>query len=239
MENTLGKRIREMREKRGFTQEQLADYLNMQPPNISNYERGKSTPPIMKLEQIASILGTTTDYLLGKTNNPWPVDESLMNAAALLYQWADEAIEYFFKLFDGEYPFFRKMMNEVFEAISTTAEDKKVVLSLKINVSEPIDFELLSSYLVGVPNADFKLTLSEKLKSIAKKYHLWEDPRDFSIIKETPASNENEKEFLSKIDLSDEELLAQFKLTVDGRDLTQKEVKKLLAFLRMERNLED
>ncbi|WP_312117999.1 helix-turn-helix domain-containing protein [Brevibacillus reuszeri] len=57
--------------------------------------------------------------------------------------------------------------------------------------------------------------------------------------KETPASYENEKEFLSKIDLSDDELLAQFKLTVDGRDLTQKEVKKLLAFLRMERSLED
>ncbi|MBY0088418.1 helix-turn-helix domain-containing protein [Brevibacillus brevis] len=57
--------------------------------------------------------------------------------------------------------------------------------------------------------------------------------------KETPASYENEKEFLSNIDLSDDELLAQFKLSVDGRDLTQKEVKKLLAFLRMERSLED
>ncbi|MED1792853.1 helix-turn-helix transcriptional regulator [Brevibacillus nitrificans] len=64
-------------------------------------------------------------------------------------------------------------------------------------------------------------------------------PKKVTQIKETPVSYENEKEFLSKIDLSDEELLAQFKLSVDGRELTEKELKKLLAFLRMERSLEE
>ncbi|MGG4452359.1 helix-turn-helix domain-containing protein [Brevibacillus porteri] len=63
-------------------------------------------------------------------------------------------------------------------------------------------------------------------------------PKKVLQTKETPVSYEYEKEFLSKIDLSDEELLAQFKLTVDGRDLTPKELKKLLAFLRMERSLD-
>jgi transcriptional regulator with XRE-family HTH domain len=63
-------------------------------------------------------------------------------------------------------------------------------------------------------------------------------PKKVLGIKETPVSYENEKEFLSKIDLSDEELVAQFKLSVDGRELSQKELKKLVAFLRMERSLD-
>lgn len=64
-------------------------------------------------------------------------------------------------------------------------------------------------------------------------------PKKVLQTKETPVSYENEKEFLSKIELSDEELKQQFKLTVDGRELTEKELKKLLAFLRMERSLEE
>ncbi|CAM5794783.1 helix-turn-helix transcriptional regulator [Brevibacillus borstelensis] len=63
-------------------------------------------------------------------------------------------------------------------------------------------------------------------------------PKKVQQTKETPASYENEKEFLSKIDLSDEELMQRFKVMVDGRELTEKEWKKLLAFLRMERELD-
>lgn len=63
-------------------------------------------------------------------------------------------------------------------------------------------------------------------------------PAEEAEIKETPGSYEYEKEFLRKIDLSDDELLKQFKVTVDGRELTDKEWKKLLAFVRMERDLD-
>lgn len=61
---TMGKRIKTLREKRGFTQSQIAERLNMNPANFSSYERDKSIPPSDKLSQIADILHTSTDYLL-------------------------------------------------------------------------------------------------------------------------------------------------------------------------------
>ncbi|MBG9772943.1 helix-turn-helix domain-containing protein [Brevibacillus laterosporus] len=56
--------------------------------------------------------------------------------------------------------------------------------------------------------------------------------------KENPDPYKNEKEFLANIDLSDEELRKQFKVVMDGRELTDKEWKKLIAFLRLERDLD-
>lgn len=67
---TLGKRIRETRIRRGLTQLQLAEKLGMTEANLSNYERDKIDPPSERLNQIAEILDVTTDYLLGRTNDP-------------------------------------------------------------------------------------------------------------------------------------------------------------------------
>lgn len=56
--------------------------------------------------------------------------------------------------------------------------------------------------------------------------------------KKTPDPLENEKEFVSKIELSDEELVKQFKLSVDGRELSEKEFRRIIAQVRMERQLD-
>lgn len=63
---SLGKRIREYRVKQGLTQSQLASKLNMTEANVSSYERDKSMPPSEVLNNIANILGTSTDVLLGR-----------------------------------------------------------------------------------------------------------------------------------------------------------------------------
>lgn len=57
-------------------------------------------------------------------------------------------------------------------------------------------------------------------------------------IKETQGQYSTGDEFLSEIELSDSELKRKYKVKVDGRELSDKEWKKLLAFLRMERDLE-
>ena len=69
---SLGSRIKEYRKKRGYTQSQMASKLNMTEANFSSYERDKSTPPGDKVSKIASILNVSTDYLLGKTEDPTP-----------------------------------------------------------------------------------------------------------------------------------------------------------------------
>ena len=71
----MGSRIREYRLKRGLTQGQMAEKLGMTEANFSSYERGKSIPPGDKLNQIASILNVSVDYLLGRSNDPEPFFE--------------------------------------------------------------------------------------------------------------------------------------------------------------------
>lgn len=56
------------------------------------------------------------------------------------------------------------------------------------------------------------------------------------VMKETPSLYA--KEFLDKIELSDEELIKQFGITVDGVELSEKEMKKILAIVRLDRQLE-
>lgn len=63
---SIGERIKELRVKKGWTQEQMAEKLDMNRANFSNYERGVSTPPGETLLKIAELLHTTTDYILGR-----------------------------------------------------------------------------------------------------------------------------------------------------------------------------
>lgn len=66
---SLGARIKHMRLMRGYTQSQMAEKLNMTEANFSSYERDKSAPPSERLNQIASILNVSIDYLHGRTDN--------------------------------------------------------------------------------------------------------------------------------------------------------------------------
>lgn len=52
----LGERIRELRKDRGFTQEQLAELVDVEQKHVSRLELGKSFPTIERLEKIADAL---------------------------------------------------------------------------------------------------------------------------------------------------------------------------------------
>ncbi|WP_144561656.1 helix-turn-helix domain-containing protein [Bacillus mycoides] len=59
-------RLREIRKKKDLTQQELAEMINKDRCTISNYEIGDSRPTIYVLSDLASALGVTTDYLLGR-----------------------------------------------------------------------------------------------------------------------------------------------------------------------------
>lgn len=64
MENNVGKRILEVRNKRNLTQEELAEKVGSVPSYISNIERKNKCPSLSLLRRIVKELDTSYDYLL-------------------------------------------------------------------------------------------------------------------------------------------------------------------------------
>lgn len=62
-------RLVQLRKKRGLTQQQIADEIGVNRGSYSNWEKGKREPSFENLVKLASILGTSTDYLLGTSDN--------------------------------------------------------------------------------------------------------------------------------------------------------------------------
>ena len=64
MENNVGERILEIRNKRNYTQEELAEKVGSVPSYISNIERKNKCPSLPLLRRIVKELDTSYDYLL-------------------------------------------------------------------------------------------------------------------------------------------------------------------------------
>ena len=63
---TMGKRISDLRKRKGMTQEQLAQLVGVTAQAVSKWENDLSCPDISILTQLSEALGVTTDELLGK-----------------------------------------------------------------------------------------------------------------------------------------------------------------------------
>ena len=61
----LGERIKKLRISKGYTQQQLAERMNVTKSLISAYETGLKAPSYSNLISIANIFKVSTDYLLG------------------------------------------------------------------------------------------------------------------------------------------------------------------------------
>lgn len=66
------RRIRDMREDHDLTQRQLAALLHMPQPQYNRYEQGLRDIPTTILIKLADLYHTSTDFLLGHTDNPTP-----------------------------------------------------------------------------------------------------------------------------------------------------------------------
>lgn len=61
-------RLRELREEKRLSQTTLAKFLGMSQTGYSKYETGENDIPTSILLRLADFYETTTDYILGRTN---------------------------------------------------------------------------------------------------------------------------------------------------------------------------
>ncbi|MBM7647048.1 transcriptional regulator with XRE-family HTH domain [Scopulibacillus daqui] len=70
MLSILSERLKQLRKEKKKTQQDIADYLGITRPAYTAYERGYRQPDYKTLEKLADCYDVSTDYLLGRIDNP-------------------------------------------------------------------------------------------------------------------------------------------------------------------------
>lgn len=68
----FGKRLKLLRTEQSLSQKDIAEKFNISASTIGMYEQGRRDPDTEFVTKIAHFFGVTTDYLLGKSDNPSP-----------------------------------------------------------------------------------------------------------------------------------------------------------------------
>lgn len=69
--NNYYPRLRDLREDHDMTQQNIADYLGMKQSQYNRYERGLRDLPTDVLIRLARLYGTSCDYILGISDEPY------------------------------------------------------------------------------------------------------------------------------------------------------------------------
>ena len=106
----IGLKIKELRKKRGITQERLAEYLNISSQAVSKWENGTALPDITLVPKISSFFAVSTDELF--STKPEITDKKLL-------EYRQKATE-FKRVFD--YASVAKLMEKALEEYPSNYE---------------------------------------------------------------------------------------------------------------------
>lgn len=71
-------RLRQLRNEKGWTLEQVAAEINVSNQTISNWEKGKTQPDIESLIRLADLFKVTIDYLVERESNAQSIDALIL-----------------------------------------------------------------------------------------------------------------------------------------------------------------
>lgn len=117
----VGSRIKELRLKQGLSQDDVAKALDMKRANVANYEAGRTTPPSDIIGRLADLLYTSSDYLLGRIDNPMPLALTSSDSIPEWATWKDKKD-------------FRQLLEEdseiMFDGVPIEEDDRERVLQV-------------------------------------------------------------------------------------------------------------
>ena len=86
----IGKRIRELREKRGYSRETLAGFAKISDKHLYYIETGKKSPSAYNFLSLANSLGVTMDYLVSEKQG----NDDFSRVISLLKNLSPDELDY-------------------------------------------------------------------------------------------------------------------------------------------------
>jgi HTH-type transcriptional regulator, competence development regulator len=83
-------RLKSLRLQKKLTHQDMADFLGITRQGYSKYESGQSQPDIETINKLAQFFNVTTDYLLGRMDNPNPPIPKELNTLLKINQLIKE-----------------------------------------------------------------------------------------------------------------------------------------------------
>ena len=153
---TIGNRIKELRTSKNLTQEDIAKMVKVSKATISNYEKGKVSPPIELLIKLAERYDVSIDWLCGLSNEEIP---RLMSYGVAFFRLVE--IDKVIGFSVEDVTFFSNLRGTavLFDATLTKAlEEYQEMVNLRDN-------NTISEHL-------FNLWISDKVQQLDKQYRL-------------------------------------------------------------------
>lgn len=117
--------LKQLREKKGIGQKELATMLNYSTGTVSNYENGVHAPSLDTLSALADYYGVTTDYLLGRTDHPNDTGIKIMEQHISRSYTVNDLLRFLLCLPESERQIFMAFIMSIERLLSTPRQPEK------------------------------------------------------------------------------------------------------------------
>ena len=195
----IGTKIKELRKKRGMTQEQLAEYMNVSAQAVSKWENETAYPDIILIPKIAAIFEVSTDHLFGINDN---VDNERTRAVIAEYnrlckEGDNEARVVLMREALSEYPHNYDFMNKLARSlyrVSTDTDTMDEVISLcKTIILNSRDDDIRCSAIQTAARAYHEKGMDDKALEYVKRLPSGISSREFYISEFLPKSERKKR----------------------------------------------
>ncbi len=76
----FGERLKMLREKAGVSQQKIADMVGLTQQAVGKWENDKAEPDLATVAKLAEFFDCSTDYLIGKSDDPHPPDPDIKDS---------------------------------------------------------------------------------------------------------------------------------------------------------------
>ncbi|UHA74439.1 helix-turn-helix domain-containing protein [Paenibacillus sp. 481] len=244
----FGKFLKESREAKGLSLTDLGEQVGINHSHLSRIENGvRPAPKTPTLVKLANALNIPLPLLLEKANVN--IDNEQAEQLGQIHSDSNGVVERILdllkKFVNDEGFFLSKYHAEVFNIFGgkIVSEDGQLGFNkwygTFLQTGEDDRSKADEEYAYSEFNKFYNY---RTIKNDITNYNSTDSNEKFLHELQTLIKNsdpyQNEKELVSNIELSDEELLNRFSFSFEGKPLSEKEIKRLLAYIRVEHSLD-